>query len=117
VWSGSAWQAKSAEEARAWIEAWRNGGSTGSPQVSSAAEPAPDEGAEGGLPLVADVGDGPLTWLQKLRLPWAQARAAPGIVVSKRSLLSLKKWPCQRRLQTHNHRCEIVRLLAHIARS
>ncbi|KAK9844034.1 hypothetical protein WJX81_002489 [Elliptochloris bilobata] len=64
---------KNAEEVRAWIESWRNGDSSaGAQQGSNGAAPG---AAEGGLKLVADVGDGPLTWLQKLRLPWAQTGA------------------------------------------
>ena len=67
-------QGKGAEEARTWIEAWRNGGSgAGAPQNSNGATP---QGDEGGLPLVSDVGEGPLTWLQKLRVPWARVRAS-----------------------------------------
>ena len=66
-------QGSNAEEARTWIEAWRNGGSSaGAQQESNGATPEDDEG---GLPLVSDVGEGPLTWLQKLRVPWAKARA------------------------------------------
>lgn len=37
----------------------------------------------GGVPMVADVGDGPLALLQKLRLPWAQARAPPRLLRPK----------------------------------
>ena len=66
-------QGSNAEEARTWIEAWRNGGSgAGAQQESNSVTPEDDEG---GLPLVSDVGEGPLTWLQKLRVPWAKARA------------------------------------------
>ncbi len=56
--------------------------------------------------MVADVGDGPLALLQKLRLPWAQARGS----TLASYVPNLPVTMCCRKIKGHNHRQQNKRL-------
>jgi len=67
---------------------------------------AAEEADAGGVPMVADVGDGPLALLQKLRLPWAQARGS----TLASYVPNLPVTMCCRKIKGHNHRQQNKRL-------